>query len=34
MDKNMLLGLWRLTLPIPPTIWKKMDEGGMIPWSL
>jgi hypothetical protein len=28
MDKNMLLGLWRLTLPIPPMIWKKMDEGG------
>ena len=28
MDKNMLLGLWRLTLPIPPMIWKKMDEDG------
>jgi hypothetical protein len=28
MDKNMLVGLWRLTLPIPPGIWKKMDEGG------
>jgi hypothetical protein len=28
MDKNLLLGLWRLTLPVPPAIWKRMDEGG------
>ena len=28
MDKNMLLGLWRLMLPIPPAIWKKRGEGG------
>lgn len=28
MDEKMLLGLWRLTLPIPPMIWKRMDEGG------
>ena len=28
MDENMLVGLWRLTLPIPPARWKKMDEGG------
>ena len=28
MDKNMLVGLWRLTLPIPPAIWRKMHEGG------
>jgi hypothetical protein len=28
MDKNLLLGLWRLALPVPPAIWKRMDEGG------
>ena len=28
MDKNILVGLWRLALPVPPAIWKKMDEGG------
>jgi hypothetical protein len=28
MDKNMLVGLWRLTLPVPPAIWKKHGKGG------
>jgi transcription initiation factor IIE alpha subunit len=28
MDKNLLVGLWRLTLPVPPAIWKKRDEGS------
>ncbi len=27
MDKNMLVGFWRLALPIPPTIWRKFNEG-------
>ena len=27
MDKNMLVGLWRLALPIPPVIWRKLNEG-------
>jgi hypothetical protein len=31
MDQNLLVGLWRLTLPVPPAIWKKMDEGGEDP---
>ena len=31
MNKKMLVGLWRLTLPVPPTLWKKMDEGGKDP---
>jgi len=28
MDETMLIGLWRLTLPVPPAIWKKRDQGG------
>ena len=28
MDRNMLVGFWRLALPVPPAIWKRMDEGG------
>ena len=31
MDKKMLVGLWRLTLPVPPAIWKKMNEVGNDP---
>jgi hypothetical protein len=28
MDKKLLAGWWRLTLPIPPAIWHKMDQGA------
>jgi hypothetical protein len=28
MDRKLLLGLGRLTLPIPPVIWRRMDPGG------
>ncbi len=27
MDKNLLVGWWRLTLPVPPAIWEKVDQG-------
>ncbi len=28
MDESMLIGLWRLAIPIPPAVWKKRDQGG------
>jgi hypothetical protein len=28
MNKNMLVGLWRLILRVPPAIWMHRDEGG------
>jgi uncharacterized membrane-anchored protein len=28
MNKNMLVGLWRLMLRVPPAIWKHRDAGG------
>jgi len=28
MDKKLLTGIWHLTLPVPPSIWHKRDEGG------
>jgi len=28
MDETMLIGLWRLALPVPPAIWRKRDQGG------
>ncbi len=27
VDKNVLLGLWRYLLPVPPSIWKKQAGG-------
>jgi hypothetical protein len=28
MNRNLLMGLWRLMLPIPPALWKKTGAGG------
>jgi hypothetical protein len=30
MDKKLLVGLWRLTLPLPSAIWQRLagEEGG------
>ena len=28
MDENMLVGVWRLAISVPPAIWKKSDQGG------
>ena len=28
MDESLLVGLWRLAIPIPPGIWTKRDQGG------
>lgn len=27
MDKNLLLGIWRYLLPVPPAIWRKQVGG-------
>jgi hypothetical protein len=28
MDKNLLLGIWRYLLPVPPAIWRKQVGGS------
>ncbi len=31
MDEKLLLGLWRLTMPIPPVLWNRQVEGEGAP---
>src|SRR5512133_2553646 len=33
MNKNLLLGIWRYLVPLPPAIWKRQMGGPVsLPW--